>query len=103
MPYKDPEKRKAYQREYSRQRRAGSTKKSPSNLPSALKMTTAQDVLDLLGETINEVREAEADVLVKARVIGYLAGVTLKAVETADLEARIEALEEKLSRGGQHD
>lgn len=99
MPYADPEKRKAYQREYSRQRRAGSPRKSPSNLPSALKVTSAQDVLDLLGETIGEVREAEADVLVKARVIGYLAGVTLKAVETAELEARLLALEETLKAG----
>lgn len=66
---------------------------------TALKVTSAQDVLDLLGETIGEVREAEADVLVKARVIGYLAGVTLKAVETAELEARLLALEETLKAG----
>jgi hypothetical protein len=96
MPYKDPEKRKAYQRDYSRRRRAGSPKKSPSNLPGTLKVTTARDVLELLSETIGEVREAEGETFVKARVIGYLAGVTLKAVETADLEARLAALEKKL-------
>lgn len=96
MPYADPEKRKAYQRDYSRRRRAGLPGKSPSNLPRTLKVTTARDVLELLSETIGEVRKTKGETFVKARVIAYLAGVTLKAVETADIEARLEALEKKL-------
>ena len=96
MPYADPERRKEYQRDYSRRRRAGLPGKSPSNLPHRMKVTTARDVLELLSETIGEVRNAKGETFVKARVIGYLAGVTLKAVETADVEARLAALEKKL-------
>lgn len=99
MPYKDPERQKAYQRERARERRAGLPRNTPITLEGPARVQTAQDVLDLLGLTIGEVREAEADVLVKARVIGYLAGVTLKAVEVAGLEARLEAIEEMLKLG----
>jgi len=60
-------------------------------------LKTAQDVLTLLEEQINAVREEpEAGTLEKARAIGYLAGITLKAVEVADLSGRVEALEQVL-------
>jgi hypothetical protein len=102
MPYKDAEKAREYHRDYQRMRRTGLTPGQTSNLEGMARLRTARDVLALLEETINEVREAEADTLVKARCIGYLAGITLKAVETADLEARVEAVEEtlKLKRTG---
>jgi len=34
--------------------------------------------------------------LEKARTIGYLCGIALKAVETVNIEARLEALEQVL-------
>jgi hypothetical protein len=37
-------------------------------------------------------------VLEKARTIGYLAGITLKAIEAGNLAARIEMLEEVLKQ-----
>lgn len=95
MPFKDPEKRRLYHREYARLRRVG-INQTPGQtpLPLEFRLKTAQDVLALLEEQINAVRDdKEAGTLEKARVIGYLAGIALKAVETADLEARIEALE----------
>jgi hypothetical protein len=98
MPYADPEKRKAYQREYSRRRRAGLPKGHPQTLFTVTVQTiTAEDILGLLGETIEEVRAADADVLVRARVIGYLAGVTIRTLEVTGLEARLEAVEEALN------
>jgi len=96
MPYADPDKSRTYHRDYQRQWRSGLTTCKPSNLDGPARIQTAQDVLDLMEETINEVREADADALVKARCIGYLAAITLKAVETANLEARVEAVEETL-------
>jgi hypothetical protein len=96
MPYKNPEKAREYHRDYQRMRRTGLTPGQTSNLEGPARIQTAQDVLALLEETINEVREVDADPLVKARCIGYLAGVTLRAVETADLSARVDALEEQL-------
>jgi hypothetical protein len=96
MPYKDPEKAREYHRNYQRERRTGLASCQTSNLDGPARIQTARDVLGLLEGAINEVLEADADTLVRARCIGYLAGVTLKAVETAALEERVDALEEAL-------
>ena len=42
--------------------------------------------------------EDEAGTLEKARTIGYLAGVALKAIDAGNLASRIEALESVLRR-----
>jgi hypothetical protein len=66
---------------------------------SPLPLRTAANVLDLLEEMAATVladpfiRPAE-----KARAVGYLAGVALKAIETNDLAARVEMLEAVLKR-----
>ena len=98
MPYKDPEQRQAYQREYKRMQRAGSSQTPGQTLVSLpFRLKTAYDVLALLEEQVNAVRdEPEAGTLEKARTVGYLAGVALKAVEVADLSGRVEAMERVL-------
>ena len=96
MPYADPDKSRTYHRDYQRRLRSGLTACQTLNLAGPARIQTAQDVLDLMEYTINDVREADADALVRARCIGYLAAITLKAVETANLEARVEAVEETL-------
>ena len=101
MPYADPERAREYQREYQRERRTGSPSASALGLPTSVRIKTAEDVRNLLETTINEVREAEADALVKARCVGYLVGITLKAIETANLEARLIDVEEMLKEGGE--
>ena len=59
-----------------------------------LRLSHAADVLSLLEEAVNEVRsDAAADPLDRARTLGYLAGVALKALEVRDLATRVEALE----------
>jgi hypothetical protein len=100
VPYKDPEKRQAYQREYKRMQRAGSSQTPGQTLiPTSFRLKTAQDVLVLIEEQVNAVREeSEAGTLEKARAVGYLAGIALKAVEVADLSARLEAVEQVLRR-----
>lgn len=98
MPYKDASKMRDYQRDYKRLKRAGeSITPSQTLLPMSFRMKTAQDILDLLGEQVQAVREdAEAGTLEKARCIGYLCGVALKAVETSNLASRLEAMEQVL-------
>jgi hypothetical protein len=100
MPYKDPEKQRDYQREYKRMQRAGSSQTPGQTLvPLPFRLKTAQDVLTLIEEQVNAVREEpEAGTLEKARAVGYLAGIALKAVEVADLSARLEAVEQVLKR-----
>ena len=91
MPYKNPEKRRDYQREYKRLQRLTPAQVS---IPLEFKLKTTQDILKLLAEQICAVKEdQEAGTLEKARVIGYLASIALRAVETSELEARVEALE----------
>ena len=94
MPYKDAEKQRQYKREWERQKRAGEggTLHGTRN-PNPVQIQTAKDILSLLEETINEVKAADADTLVKARCVAYLASVALRAVETGDLAERLEILE----------
>lgn len=105
MPYKDPEKQaeyqRNYQREYQRQKRSAKFKSVVKTLnPEDIR--SAKGMLDLLTETIAEVSEAEGDVLIKARLQGYLISIGLKCVETADLEERLSILEENNKRSVPH-
>jgi hypothetical protein len=51
----------------------------------------------LIEEQVQAVRsDGEAGTLDKARVIGFLAGVALRAVETRNVAGRLEALESVL-------
>ena len=96
MPYADPEKARDYQREYRRLRRAGDVCTTPSTtfVPPSFRLQTAADVLNLLEEQVAAVRaEQEAATLEKARTVGYLAGIALKAIEAGNPAARIEMLE----------
>jgi hypothetical protein len=95
MPYKDAGRQREYQREYGRLRRAGEAQTPGQTLvPIPFRLKTAADVLRLLEEQVAAVREERsAGALEKARCIGYLAGVALKAIEAGDLAARLEAVE----------
>jgi hypothetical protein len=100
VPYRDPEKQREYQKEYKRMQRAGGsqTLRQPL-LPLPLRLRTAHDVLALIEEQVNAVRDdPDVGTLERARAVGYLAGVALKAVEVADLSARVETVERILKR-----
>jgi hypothetical protein len=80
-----------------RRRRPGEDGTRPIPLPIRLK--TAADLLTLLEEQITAVRSEEAaGVLEKARVVGFLAGLGLRAIEAGNLEARIQMLEAVLKQ-----
>jgi hypothetical protein len=96
MPFADPDKARDYQREYRRLRRAGEPCTTPCTapLPAEFRLRTAADVLAVLEEQVAAVRsDPHAGPLERARTVGYLAGVTLKAIEAGNLAARLEALE----------
>jgi hypothetical protein len=62
-------------------------------------LKTAADILAVLAEQVAAVcADREAGGLEKARVLGALAAVALRAVETGDLEVRIEMLEAVLKQ-----
>jgi hypothetical protein len=105
MPYADPDKARDYQREYRRLRRAGGDCTTPGTTPVPLhfRLQTAQDVIDLLAEQVAAVRaDTKAGALEKARAVGYLAGIALRAIEAGNLAARLEALEAVLKQRGKN-
>jgi hypothetical protein len=99
MPFADPERSRTYQRDYKRTQREGLTNGGQTPVPEAFRLATAADVIDLLAEQVEAVRgDAEAGTLEKARTIGYLAGIALRAIEAGNLAARVEALEAVLKQ-----
>ena len=99
MPFSNPDRARSYQREYRRTRRTGDSCTTPctSPIPTAFRLQTAQDVIDLLEEQVELVRAApDAGALEKARAVGFLAGVALRAIEAGNVAARLEALEATL-------
>ena len=59
-----------------------------------LPLKTVADVLALLEVQVQAIREdEEADPLDRARTVGYLAGIALRAIESGNLAVRIEMLE----------
>lgn len=63
----------------------------PENLQDK-RLQTASQVVELLGETINQVRRGELDLKV-SNAIGYLSGILLSAIEKGSYEERLSALE----------
>lgn len=99
MPFADPERNRNYQRDYKRTQREGLTNGSQTPVPAALRLATAADVIDLLTEQVEAVRpDADAGALEKARTVGYLAGIALRAIEAGNLATRLEALESVLKQ-----
>jgi hypothetical protein len=100
MPYRNPEKQRDYHRDYARLRRAPTgvcQTPGQTQLPPEFRLKAARDVLELVAEQVNAVRaEAEAGTLEKARCLGYLATIALRAVEVAELADRVDAMERAL-------
>jgi hypothetical protein len=74
--------------------------------PEPVAFDTPADVVAVIAEQVNAVRaDPWADPAEKARTLGFLAGVALRAMEAKDLAARLEAVERvlKLRRGQQQD
>jgi hypothetical protein len=95
MPYRDPEQRRTYDREYKRTARTGGgPTPGQTRVPLPFRLKTAGDVLALLEEQLGAVRGDDMLTTVeRARTVGYLAGISLKAIEAGDLAARVEAVE----------
>lgn len=105
MPYKNPDKQREAKRVNARLRRASlhGTRVAPVEpiIPTPLRLRTALDALELITEQVNAARaDATLGTAERARVVGYLASIALRAVEQADLAARVEAIERALGARG---
>jgi len=82
-------------------RRAGGIARSqkvllPADLPIK-PLRTASEVVELLGDTINQVRRGELDLRV-SNAVGYLSGILLSAIEKSSYEERLAALEATVAK-----
>jgi hypothetical protein len=62
-----------------------------------LPLRSVADVIDLLGQTINQVRTGQLDARI-GNCLGVLAGTLLRAIEGGELEKRMEEVEERLAK-----
>ena len=101
--FHDPDRRTAARKV---QRRGGQTGKAATLAPTdlkpwrgaagevtVLKSPTLADLVNLLGDTIDDVRVGRLDPKV-ANSVGYLAGIVLKALQYEAFEERLAAIEE---------
>ena len=94
MPFADPEKRRQYDAEFKRKARAAEPCPTRLTLPVEFRAKTAADVLALLNEQLQTLRnDASLGSVERAKAVGYLAGISLRAIEAGDVAARLEALE----------
>ncbi len=98
MPFKDAEKQREYQRQWQRDRRAGVPSRRVQS--STEDIRTAQGMLETLADILSQLLKAKVDLFMKARTIAYVVSVGLKACETAELERRLQVLEDRILRGG---
>lgn len=103
MPYKDRKKRKDYDRERKRIARAAGAKQEPrpspvAPVPLTFKLTSAQEILEVLAQQARILAGSSdpSSVIGRAKVIGFLCSVALRAIEVGGLEARLDALEAQL-------
>ncbi len=107
MPLKDEDKRREYQRNYARLRRAGltgNTRKNQTVKPAridgdASRFATVRDYVGVLNTTITDGRgDAQSSMIQKGRVIGFLVNVALRALELSSIEERLAQLEATITR-----
>jgi hypothetical protein len=99
MPYKNPDRQRAAKREHARRKRAAGVepKRGTPLVSGEIRIATARDVLAVIESQIAAVlADAELGTAERARTAATLCGIALKAIEQADLAARVEALERAL-------
>lgn len=97
-PGQESARKKARQRGGRARMQPKQLKTLSSDAPNA-KIKSADDVVALLSETINQVLRGEVDPKV-ANTVGYLSGIILRAREQGDIEERIVELETAVKNGG---
>lgn len=63
-----------------------------------IRLNNPQQVKRLLNRAINDLLKDEIDAN-KARCIGYLSSILLKAIETEEIESRLAELEKNMNQG----
>ncbi len=83
------------EREVANQRGGQANKITVMQPLPALELDKPNDVVEMLKDTVNQVRAGTMDLKV-ANTMGYLAGHLIKAMEVAKIESRVETIERVL-------
>lgn len=102
MPYADPERQPAAKAEHARRSRLAAVEPRSGTIRPLLdhetRLRTAGDVLAVIeGQVRLVLGDRDLETIERARTIATLAGVALRAVEAADLDALVEAVEAALN------
>jgi hypothetical protein len=69
--------------------------------PPPRRLQSAQDVIELLQEQAEALRAStQADAIQKARTLGFLANLAIKAIELGSLSDRMDVLEQRYEQSG---
>jgi hypothetical protein len=94
VPYKDPERRRAYDRERKRAERAGVFPLSPTRVPEEFRVKFVKDVTVLLQEAVRLIQNDEqARGIERGRALLSACAVALRMIEARDVAGRLEAVE----------
>jgi hypothetical protein len=99
MPYKNPDRQRAAKAEHARRKRAAGLepKRGTPLVSGEIRIATARDVLGVIeGQVAAVLGDGELGTPERARTAATLCGVALRAIEAADLAARVESLERAL-------
>ena len=94
MPYKNPERRRAYDRERKRAERVAVYPLSPTRVPEGFRVQVIEDVTVLLHEAVNLIQGDEgARGIERGRALLSACAVALRVAEARDVLVRLEELE----------
>lgn len=102
MPYRDPERQRRAKAESARRsrRRRSTLGVVPTEsvtgplLPVPVRLKAVSDALNVLEGQVSIVKSAQGvNVLDRARCIGYLIGIALRAISADTIESRLAAIE----------
>lgn len=92
MPYKDPQKQREYKREWQRARRKECCQDPDGR--SGTQLQTPDDVITVLEVQVDALRRDRGlKSTDRAKAIAQLAALTLKAIESRDIERKVEGIE----------
>jgi len=96
MPFRDPERRRSYDRDRRRLERAAD-RTSVSHITPRQRVRLTSDVEAILAQAVElATSDPKAKGVEKARVLAQIASVGLRLVEASNLSERLAALEEVL-------
>lgn len=100
MPYRDSDKRRAYDRERKRAERQATFPLSPTRLPEHFRLKVIEDVTIVLQEAVQLIQnDQNARGIERGRALLSACAVALRVAEARDVLTRLDEVERELKGG----